>query len=274
MPDHKLSELPESKDIRAVFLDIDGTLFSHTQQCIPQSALKALSALRRKGILTYIATGRSLPEMRELKLDQLDVDGMILLNGMLCMDHEGRTVFDHPLDTQKSRILLELFENGPFPMILVEKERMYINRITEGVIEAAEAIHTQPPEIDVWSKNPVYMAVAYGDQDFQRQLAESLDGFDVTSWDAFGVDIVCADHGKAAAVGELMELKGLDVSQAAAFGDGENDIEMLRAVGLGIAMGNSGESVRKAADYTADHIDEDGLLKALLDLKILNPEDL
>ena len=48
-----------------------------------------------------------------------------------------------------------------------------------------------------------------------------------------------------------------------AFGDGENDIEMLRFVGVGVAMGNGGDAVKAAADYVTDAVDEDGIAKAL-----------
>ncbi|MBR5049700.1 MAG: HAD hydrolase family protein, partial [Erysipelotrichaceae bacterium] len=57
--------------------------------------------------------------------------------------------------------------------------------------------------------------------------------------------------------------------QCAAFGDSENDIPMLRAAGLGVAMGNAMESAREAADYITDNASEDGVYKALKKFGIL-----
>ena len=48
-----------------------------------------------------------------------------------------------------------------------------------------------------------------------------------------------------------------------AFGDGENDIPMIRFAGIGVAMGNGGEKVKAAADYVTDSVDNDGIEKAL-----------
>ena len=48
-----------------------------------------------------------------------------------------------------------------------------------------------------------------------------------------------------------------------AIGDGENDIDMLRFAGIGIAMGNAPSQVKETADYVTDHIDEDGVMRAL-----------
>ena len=48
-----------------------------------------------------------------------------------------------------------------------------------------------------------------------------------------------------------------------AFGDGENDMEMLRYVGIGVAMGNASDAVKAAADYVTDTVDDDGIEKAL-----------
>ena len=49
-----------------------------------------------------------------------------------------------------------------------------------------------------------------------------------------------------------------------AFGDGENDADMLKFAGIGVAMGNAAEKAKAAADYVTDHIDSDGVEKALL----------
>ena len=55
-----------------------------------------------------------------------------------------------------------------------------------------------------------------------------------------------------------------------AFGDSENDIEMLEFVGMGIAMGNATDDVKHAADHVTDDIDEDGIWKALVKLGIVH----
>ena len=67
-----------SVDIRAVFLDFDGTVYSHVTEGIPRSTIEAVRKLKDKGILVFLCSGRSLPEMNEFDVSELDPDGMIL----------------------------------------------------------------------------------------------------------------------------------------------------------------------------------------------------
>ena len=60
--------------------------------------------------------------------------------------------------------------------------------------------------------------------------------------------------------------EGLKVSETIAFGDGGNDISILRQAGLGVAMGNAKDNVKAAADYVTASVDDDGISKALAHL--------
>ena len=66
-----------------------------------------------------------------------------------------------------------------------------------------------------------------------------------------------------------MEYYGLKPSEIMTFGDGGNDIPMLRIAGIGVAMGNASPDVQAAADYVTDHVDEDGILHALQHFNII-----
>ena len=67
-----------------------------------------------------------------------------------------------------------------------------------------------------------------------------------------------------AAIAQIMERFGLAREEIMAFGDGENDRDMLLLAGISVAMGNGKETVKAAADYVTDHIDQDGVEKALI----------
>ena len=94
-------------------------------------------------------------------------------------------------------------------------------------------------------------------------LDEILDECSITSWNPTGIDIVARGSGKAAGIAQFIEEQGLDRSEIMAFGDGENDIEMLKYAGIGVAMGNAGDAVKAAADYVTDSVDENGIENAL-----------
>ena len=74
--------------IKAVFIDIDGTLYSHTSSSIPDASLRVIEEAQAKGILVIAATGRHMGEIAQLGID-IHLDGWITLNGALCLDENG-----------------------------------------------------------------------------------------------------------------------------------------------------------------------------------------
>ena len=68
---------------------------------------------------------------------------------------------------------------------------------------------------------------------------------------------------------KMLEHFSLVPREIAAFGDGENDLEMLRRAGIGVAMGGSPPAVQAAADFVTDSVEQDGIAKALARLEIL-----
>jgi hydroxymethylpyrimidine pyrophosphatase-like HAD family hydrolase len=78
------------------------------------------------------------------------------------------------------------------------------------------------------------------------------------------VDVIPKEGGKVDGIQKIMERFGLAREEIMAFGDGENDRDMLLFAGIGVAMGNGKETVKAAADYVTDHIDQDGVEKALI----------
>ena len=80
------------------------------------------------------------------------------------------------------------------------------------------------------------------------------------SWDR-AVDVIPASSGKGISIGKILRHFQLDPSQAMAFGDSYNDVEMLQAVGTGVAMGNAPEALKQVADHICGHVSKDGIYR-------------
>ena len=133
--------------VKAVFFDVDGTLLSHETHCVPDSTLRALEALREKGILTFLATGRHISMLEEiLPMDKLRFDGIISLNGQYCCNDQG-VIYHCPIEKASVARLLDYLKEDPHPCILVEEDRMYINFHNALVEKVQAAIHTDMPVI-------------------------------------------------------------------------------------------------------------------------------
>ena len=257
--------------LKAVFFDIDGTLLSHRTNSVPASALRALEALRQKGILTFMATGRHISMLRQLKaLEGLRFDGVVSLNGQYCCDESG-IIYHCPLETSAVAALLDYLKAHPHPCILVEADRMYINFHSPLVEQVQAAIHSEMPELgdlDRGYTQPIYQAILYmSDEDLAK--LPPLPGIKLTRWNLGGADLIPSNGGKAAGITRLLEHYGIDKADTMAFGDGENDVDMFRAVGTAVAMGNACAEAKEAADYVTDDIDQDGIWNALVHFGVI-----
>ena len=91
-----------------------------------------------------------------------------------------------------------------------------------------------------------------------------------TRWSHLCSDVIPREGGKAVGILRMLEHFGLTAAEAAAFGDGENDITMLQTVGLGIAMDNASAAVKAAARRIAPPPEQDGVAHALMELGLIH----
>ena len=90
-----------------------------------------------------------------------------------------------------------------------------------------------------------------------------LPNLTVSRWNPYFADVNVADTNKASGMADIADYLGFSLDESMAFGDGGNDISILRRAGTGVAMGNAGITVKNAADYVTDSIDSDGVSRAL-----------
>ena len=252
--------------IRAVFLDIDGTLRSTATGEVPPSARDALAALRRRGVAVAVATGRHPAELEEMGLS-LDVDAFIYLNGQLCVTADGTVFHRRTLEGAARDALVALFDAGEVPVALVDDRGLSLN-FSDARVEAAQASVASPvPPVRPRGEGPFYMAAVFERADHPDVAA--LPGVALSSWQADAVDAMAEGPGKLEGVRAYLDLLGADPSEAAAFGDADNDVSMLSSVGWGVAMGGAAPEAAAAARIVTDAVEDDGVLHGLERLGLL-----
>lgn len=107
--------------IKAVFFDVDHTLFSHRLNAIPESAKKAIQILQKKGIYVFLATGRHRIEIEQLPMEEITFDGYITLSGQLCLDKNYRILYENSIHPHDIEILRNEFEKKEIPVFFIEK---------------------------------------------------------------------------------------------------------------------------------------------------------
>lgn len=251
---------------KIIFFDLDGTLRPYNDSGIRPSTERAIARARRAGVRCFVATGRHPLEIAEEGLlGNMQFDGYIYLNGCYCVDEMGKILYDAPVPPSQIQAMLDAQAEEDFALMLMEADRMYINRCTPQVEKMQASVQTRVPPVvkDLRSslKKTIYQMVLYADNATLSRLEQRLPLCTAVQWtDAGGaLDVMPLEGGKCRAIRKVLEYYGIDPADAAAVGDGYNDIEMLRAMGMGVAMGNAFAPVKAAADCIAPDIEDDGL---------------
>lgn len=259
--------------IRAIFFDLDGTVVSAATGTYAPAVKQAFEALREKGILLVAATGRAPYELQTTKMvEGLPFDAFITLNGQYCYT-EKEIICQHLFDGEDLTRILQQVEKEPFPCMMVEKADMYINMIDDHVRQVQQFVHMPLPEVRDFTHVPgreILMIMPYISREETRRLVEPvLRNSTVTRWHEYCADIVSKGVSKRSGIELLMQRYGLHWDEIMAFGDGENDYDMLQSAGCGVAMKNSCPKLLNGEFYITDHVDEDGVVTALRHFGIL-----
>ncbi len=256
--------MDEKRNIKAIFFDVDGTLLSHTQNDVPESAREALRKVRANGIKTVIATGRHMIEFSKLPVSNIPFDGYLTLNGNLMLDENQKMYAGTPIDKGEMEILSSIFKAKRIPFVMIGENQRYINFVNDTVVKTQAETKGTVPDIGIYHEGEkVYQILAFVPEKEKALLNDILDQCSITSWNDTGIDIIPRGGGKSSGIQKFLDENNMTVEETMAFGDGENDIEMLQFAGIGVAMGNASDKVKAAADYVTDTVDNHGIEKAL-----------
>lgn len=254
-------------DIKAVFSDIDGTLFSHRSNCVPLSAVHAVEDLQKQGIKFFLCSGRNAYLIRKSGVyDYVKPDGIVTMNGAQAIVGD-ESIFLHPIPANVVDALIKFAKRLRFGLTLIEEKEGHINMIDERVISAHEKYGTRFPQPRTFPDHydrVIYQAIAYCDEFDESLFLPHLTECKTARWDEYAVYIMPKDCDKARGIEATMRHFGWSMDQCVSLGDDYNDIEMVSRSGVGIAMGNAQDEVKAKADYVTDDIDRDGFAKALL----------
>lgn len=259
---------------KVIFFDFDGTIYSHKTNSIPKSTFEAFELLKQNGIKLVLATGRHKLELEEFKeINYLHFDAYITLNGAYIYDNEQVVISDTPIDKIDLTYSFEYTYKYNLPIQVLEANQTYITTINDLVINSQNKIHTTIPPLgksQLMLKNNVYQLVVFGKKDELENYTKNLKKSQILYWNENdAIDVMHKDVGKNFGIDIVCDKWNIDISNTIAFGDGQNDIEMIEHANLGIAMGNSDKKLISIANEVTDDVDNDGIYKALKNYKFI-----
>ncbi len=259
------------RHIRAVFLDIDGTLV-HKGKLI-DSAVVVVQQLKKKGFYVALCTGRSRIHTHQIQ-KQLGIHDAVYFNGGLAIKG-SRIVRSSPLAPNVvDRIRNFSFEHE-LPVILHSQNQALVfddfPKEYQDILVDYQFPELHPVEERAWPETTtnVYQANVFmkptWDQVTQNQFPECL----LYRWDSTAVDLQKRGCDKSIGALAILREEGISPSEALHIGDGGNDIGMFQTMGMSVAMGNAPEEVQHHAKMVTAPVDEDGVYHALKELELL-----
>lgn len=250
--------------IKAVFFDIDGTLVSFATHAVPASAREAIRRLRERGVKVFIATGRLLCHTDAV--GDLAVDGYITVNGGCCLTSSGEIIYEQSFPREVLDKVFDLKSRYDFQLAVMTQKNMYIDRISSRVKTIADMINIYPEVADlnhIIDTQAVLQMCPYISPEVEAEIMEQLPECVQSRWIDLFMDINLKGIDKSVGARKVMEYYGLTMQEAMAFGDGGNDLPLVRDVAVGVAMGNACDELKAVADYITSSVDEDGVSRAL-----------
>ncbi|MGE4352757.1 MAG: Cof-type HAD-IIB family hydrolase [Oscillospiraceae bacterium] len=265
--------------IKLIALDIDGTLLT-SERKISQRTHEALHMARKHGCEVVLATGRAFMSLQDVMALAGCIGYAITSNGGGIFRADGTMLFASNMPGDLVRAVMKATSGfGIYPEVYIrgqayasghqldnmhtwgvpEKTCGYILQTRVRIDEFAGFAEESIGRIEGMDVLLAPTAIRAG----LRGALEKIQGLAVSSSSPYYVDANAIGITKASGLEHLGKISGVEREEIMAFGDAENDREMLSFAGTGVAMGNCVPMLRKHADYITDDNDSDGIAKAL-----------
>lgn len=273
--------MKKAEMIRLVALDIDGTLFK-TDGTISKESIRAVREAQEKGVEIVVASGRNYDGLPWEQLKEIPIRYVVTSNGSAvysikdqccikeeCMDQE--LFFSLLSYVLEKEVYVSVFVDGksytpaqcrPYvdQMEIPEYVRKLLKEEVRFVDDLEAYIKETNGKIQKATLNFQQRADgSYLNRDEVREYLEACPQISVVDGGFANLEFTKCGVSKAVGVHFLAESLNISKEEVMAVGDSENDLEMIRSAGLGVAMGNASETVKNAADEVTFTNDEEGV---------------
>ncbi|WP_262360921.1 Cof-type HAD-IIB family hydrolase [Gorillibacterium timonense] len=238
------------KRYKLIALDMDGTVLNEESQISPENR-KWMERAIEHGVPVMFATGRGLqsvqPYVQELGL----ASPMVAANGSEVWEAPGRLKTRHLMEVEWIHEMVELAK---------KHDSWFWGYAVEGLFNKERWLD-DPGSVE-WLKFGFYLEDAEVLAKIYAEL-EQTGRYELTNSHPFNIEVNPHGVSKESGMREVCDMLGITMDEVIAMGDSLNDLKMIRAAGLGIAMGNAQEEVKAAADYITALNTEDGVARAI-----------
>lgn len=256
--------------IKMVVTDIDGTIY--TPECgITNNVKDCLKGLINTGIYVAIATGRTYGSAKAVA-DEIGIKcPLICYQGGLVNTYEGEILQAKYLDETIAREIIKDFRKRNIHLNVYVEDKLYVENDDEYIKnyigdKGIDYLLVDSFDELNFAKLNKLLAINY-DTEFVDNLIEELQNKYPQIYVVKSTKYFCEIANKTATKGNaikfLAQKYGITIDEVMAIGDQNNDIEMVQTAGVGVAMGNGTNEIKKWANYITDTVEDEGFVKAV-----------
>lgn len=251
--------------------DMDGTFLREDHQFDRERFRRLLDRFQEKGYLFVAASGRSLLSLQAVFQGFEDEIAFIAENGSV-VSYKGELIFeDQPIDPKVYMDIVHRLEDSPYgsssflvlsgrqgAYLLTSAEQSYIDMISQFYLKTYLVSDFSEITEDI-----VKIVATFPDGTLeagQDWLNEHFDSVTAVTTGFESVDIILSDSHKAVGLHHLCQHFGVTAQEVVAFGDNQNDLEMLDFAGLSLATSNAKPEVKQVADTVIGHCNDEAVL--------------
>ena len=268
------------KKIKLVAIDLDGTLLTSDKK-VTKNTIEALRRIVEQGIIVVIATGRPLLGLDTVIKDVPRSPYLLTTNGARVVNVEtGEVILEKLIPHEvvldifdvlrKYDCVKEIFYKGQGFVDTTDFERIHLYHLKPEMIEYFKKTRKPTSDLIEYIKeikgNADKAQAIFRDMKIREQVWRELDDLkELNLADSlhYNIEINAKGVEKGSSLEFLAEHLGILQEEVMTIGDGANDVRMLEVAGIGVAMGNAKEEIKKVANVTTASNDEDGVAKAL-----------
>lgn len=257
--------------IKALIFDIDETLIPYTTCKIEASTITAIEKVKQQGIQVIVATGRNYSCIHPDVKKYVKPDLYVTVNGSCIMDKDGNVLSVTPMDKIAMEQMLKVCdENGWLYGIKCAKELVTMNHHKEycklycdqAITE--DMLTDKSNEPNYWKEKDEPLGIFFfSKHNAAMSLQQQFEMFKFYPFLDVGCECCNKDVNKGKALKNLIGQLGLELSECMAFGDSNNDVDMIEMCGIGVAMGNGNDNAKRVANYITTAADDNGISNAL-----------
>ena len=202
------------------------------------------------------------------------LDGIVCAQGGVIIDH-GQIIAAKIIDEGDAERVIDYCRRNELVIRYsgVHGENSHDQHYTQEISDLFYFLYKMRPGQTLWKHQPLVNIIFYTKDAVHVDAIRALLEHSHLMVMHFANEVTADDANKASGMLELAAHWGFDAAQTVAFGDGYNDVEMIRRAGLGVAMGNGCDEAKQAADYVADDVDRDGIYKTCLHFGLIEEEN-